>query len=44
MNESNGPVAVVERQLHAYNTHDLDAFVGTYAPDITPPSSRVMVG
>lgn len=27
------PQSVVERQLAAYNSHDLDAFVATYAPD-----------
>ncbi|MBG6135972.1 nuclear transport factor 2 family protein [Longispora fulva] len=25
---------VVERQLAAYNSHDLDAFAATYAPDV----------
>ncbi|MGW1376925.1 nuclear transport factor 2 family protein [Streptomyces sp. NPDC002446] len=27
------PTAVVERQLAAYNAHDLDAFAATYAED-----------
>lgn len=35
MRQPNTPVSVVERQLDAYNAHDLDAFVGTYAPDVT---------
>ncbi|MDM4722387.1 nuclear transport factor 2 family protein [Micromonospora sp. WMMA1363] len=30
----NKPVAVVERQLDAYNSHDLQAFVNTYAVDV----------
>ncbi|MEV7025775.1 SgcJ/EcaC family oxidoreductase [Kitasatospora sp. NPDC093558] len=29
------PEIVVERQLAAYNSHDLDAFLATYAPDVT---------
>ncbi|MEV0193846.1 nuclear transport factor 2 family protein [Kitasatospora purpeofusca] len=29
------PHDVVERQLAAYNSHDLDAFVATYAEDVT---------
>ncbi|MFJ9517940.1 nuclear transport factor 2 family protein [Kitasatospora sp. NPDC101801] len=29
------PREVVERQLTAYNNHDLDAFVATYAEDVT---------
>lgn len=28
------PQQVVEQQLAAYNRHDLDAFVATYAPDV----------
>jgi hypothetical protein len=28
---SSDPEAVVQRQLEAYNAHDLDAFMGTYA-------------
>jgi hypothetical protein len=31
--ESSPPDAVVQRQLDAYNTHDLDAWIATYAPD-----------
>jgi hypothetical protein len=27
------PEAVVQRQLEAYNAHDLDALMATYAPD-----------
>ncbi len=27
------PESVVQRQVEAYNTHDIDAFVATYAPD-----------
>ena len=27
------PDAVVQRQLDAYNAHDLDAWIATYAPD-----------
>jgi hypothetical protein len=27
-------VAVVQRQVDAYNAHDLDAFAGTYAADV----------
>jgi hypothetical protein len=30
---SASPETVVQRQLDAYNAHDLDAWVGTYAPD-----------
>ncbi|MGY0464148.1 nuclear transport factor 2 family protein [Kitasatospora sp. cg17-2] len=29
------PRDVVEQQLAAYNSHDLDAFVATYAEDVT---------
>ena len=29
------PVAVVQRQLEAYNARDLEAFAATYADDIT---------
>ncbi|KJY26043.1 nuclear transport factor 2 family protein [Streptomyces sp. NRRL S-495] len=29
------PREVVERQLAAYNSHDIDAFVATYAEDVT---------
>lgn len=29
----NSPEAVVQRQLDAYNRHDFDAFVATYADD-----------
>ncbi|MFJ9953410.1 nuclear transport factor 2 family protein [Kitasatospora sp. NPDC091207] len=29
------PRDVVERQLAAYNSHDIDAFVATYAEDVT---------
>ncbi|GAA1235095.1 nuclear transport factor 2 family protein [Kitasatospora nipponensis] len=29
------PRDVVERQLAAYNSHDIDAFVATYAVDVT---------
>ncbi|MGY0236161.1 nuclear transport factor 2 family protein [Longispora urticae] len=28
------PQTVVERQLAAYNSHDLEAFAATYAPDV----------
>ncbi|WP_412542849.1 nuclear transport factor 2 family protein [Longispora sp. K20-0274] len=28
------PQTIVERQLAAYNSHDLDAFAATYAPDV----------
>jgi len=28
------PTEIVQRQLDAYNDHDIDAFVATYAPDI----------
>ncbi|MFD4942625.1 nuclear transport factor 2 family protein [Streptomyces sp. NPDC058239] len=28
------PETVVERQLAAYNSHDLEAFAATYAPDV----------
>ena len=28
------PEAVVQRQLEAYNAHDIDAFLATYSPDI----------
>jgi hypothetical protein len=38
------PQAVVERQLTAYNSHDLEAFVATYAPEVTvnrPDGSRL---
>jgi hypothetical protein len=34
MNDPAGPGAVVERQLAAYNAHDIDAFAATYAPDV----------
>lgn len=30
----NEPSTIVERQLDAYNTHDLEAFVNTYAADV----------
>ncbi|GGT14852.1 hypothetical protein GCM10014713_04500 [Streptomyces purpureus] len=29
------PVSVVQRQLEAYNAHDVDGFVATYAEDVT---------
>ncbi|MGK4580224.1 nuclear transport factor 2 family protein [Kitasatospora sp. HPMI-4] len=29
------PTLVVDRQLAAYNSHDLDAFVATYAEDVS---------
>ncbi|MDH6705872.1 uncharacterized protein (TIGR02246 family) [Kitasatospora sp. MAA19] len=29
------PALVVDRQLAAYNNHDLDAFVATYAEDVS---------
>ncbi|MFJ8434147.1 nuclear transport factor 2 family protein [Kitasatospora sp. NPDC094019] len=29
------PREVVERQLAAYNSHDIDAFIATYAEDVT---------
>lgn len=32
--ETTEPVKVVERQLAAYNAHDLDAFAATYAHDV----------
>ncbi|MDJ0382330.1 nuclear transport factor 2 family protein [Streptomyces sp. G-G2] len=28
------PEIIVERQLAAYNSHDLEAFAATYAPDV----------
>lgn len=28
------PEAVVQRQLEAYNAHDIDAFLATYSPDV----------
>ncbi|MBO0915138.1 nuclear transport factor 2 family protein [Streptomyces laculatispora] len=28
------PETIVERQLAAYNSHDLEAFAATYAPDV----------
>jgi hypothetical protein len=31
---ADSPVRVVERQIAAYNTHDLDAFAATYTKDI----------
>ena len=31
---SSGPEAVVQAQLDAYNAHNIDAFVATYAEDI----------
>lgn len=37
------PVAVVERQLAAYNAHDLGAFVACYAEDVRiwrPPTTE----
>ncbi|GAB6196468.1 nuclear transport factor 2 family protein [Lysobacter xanthus] len=30
---ADGPAALVQRQLDAYNRHDLDAFMATYRPD-----------
>jgi hypothetical protein len=33
MTDPNRPEAVVQRQLDAYNTRDLDALLATYAPD-----------
>lgn len=30
---TNDPSSVVQRQLDAYNAHDVDALVETYAPD-----------
>ncbi|MEU8517335.1 nuclear transport factor 2 family protein [Kitasatospora sp. NPDC048722] len=34
MNDPTDPRAVVERQLTAYNNHDIDAFAATYAEDV----------
>ncbi|MCX5205542.1 nuclear transport factor 2 family protein [Streptomyces sp. NBC_00237] len=34
MTDPTGPSAVVDRQLAAYNAHDIDAFAATYAPDV----------
>jgi hypothetical protein len=31
---SESPVAVIARQLEAYNRQDLDAFIACYAPDV----------
>jgi hypothetical protein len=31
---SESPEAVVQRQLEAYNAHDIDAFMATYSPTI----------
>lgn len=33
MTETNTPETVVQRQLDAYNAHDLDAWLATYAED-----------
>ena len=33
MTETLSPAAVVQRQLDAYNAHDLEGFLATYAPD-----------
>jgi len=33
MPAGDSPEAVVQRQLDAYNAHDLDALLATYAPD-----------
>lgn len=33
MTDPTSPEAVVQRQLDAYNTRDLDALLATYAPD-----------
>ena len=30
---SNSPESIVQRQVDAYNAHDIDAFVATYADD-----------
>jgi hypothetical protein len=43
---SDDAVAVVERQLAAYNARDLERFASTYAPDITiyrMPSSQPVI-
>ncbi|MDJ0837784.1 MAG: nuclear transport factor 2 family protein [Acidobacteriota bacterium] len=40
------PVEVVQRQLDAYNNHDMEAFLATYSPKIrilSFPDSKVMV-
>ncbi|MFJ9521439.1 nuclear transport factor 2 family protein [Kitasatospora sp. NPDC101801] len=34
MTAARDPQSVVERQLDAYNAHDLDAFLATYAPEV----------
>ncbi len=43
---STEPDAVVQRQLEAYNAHDIDAFVATYAEDVElwqlGPESRLL--
>lgn len=40
------PEAVVQRQVDAYNRHDIEAFVATYAPDVQIllfPSGEVLI-
>ncbi|MFE5550150.1 SgcJ/EcaC family oxidoreductase [Streptomyces sp. NPDC056534] len=46
MNAAPLPADVVERQLAAYNNHDLDSFASTYAEDvrITYPDGNVLQG
>lgn len=34
MTETSSPEQVVQAQLDAYNSHDIDAFMATYAPDL----------
>lgn len=34
MTQNNTPESVVQRQLDAYNAHDIDALMATYAEDI----------
>ncbi|WP_406053518.1 nuclear transport factor 2 family protein [Streptomyces sp. NBC_01077] len=46
MNALTGPASVVERQLTAYNDHDLESFTDTYAEDvcITYPDGSLLQG
>lgn len=37
-------VAVVQRQVDAYNAHDIDGFVATYAPDAVAADRSGVVG
>jgi hypothetical protein len=40
------PVGPVQRQLDAYNAHDLDAFVAEYADDVQlfrPPAAQAVI-